>query len=156
MNKNPLTNRLPVAALFLLCAVPGLVRGQGASAPATLAVPHTTPTGAQPRKALSPADDFAGLEYTDEQKAKIDAIQKDVKSRADIVIKDKILTQDQKEAMLAGYQRTERSEIYRMLTPEQQAEVRKKIAARRTAEKEARLNRPSQAGPPLATPGAPK
>ena len=81
-------------------------------------------------------DDFAGLKYTDEQKAKIDQIHQDMKSRMDAVVKDGKLTAEQRDAMLAGYGRMERSQVYKVLTSEQQKEVLKRIRARRVAEQE--------------------
>jgi len=38
--------------------------------------------------------------------------------------------------MLEGYRRLERGQVFKLLTPEQQREVRKKISARRAAEQE--------------------
>ena len=75
-------------------------------------------------------DDFAGLSFNEEQKAKIQQIRQDIKSRMDAVTKDDKLSQDQKDAMLFGFHRMERSQVFEVLTPEQQAEVRKKILLR--------------------------
>ena len=54
----------------------------------------------------------------------------------DLVVKDEKLSPDQKEAMLQGYRRLERGQVFKLLTPEQQREVRKRISARRAAEQE--------------------
>ena len=78
-------------------------------------------------------DDFAGLNFTDDQKERINKIHEDFKARLDAVIKDDKLNTDQKGAMLQGFQRMERGEVYKVLTREQQAEVRKRILARRAA-----------------------
>jgi Spy/CpxP family protein refolding chaperone len=80
-------------------------------------------------------DDFAGLNFTDDQKARINKIHEDFKARMDAVIKDEKLSADQKGAMLQGFQHMQRGEVYKVLTPDQQTEVRKRILARRTEAK---------------------
>jgi len=57
------------------------------------------------------------------------------------VRKDEKLTPEAKQAMLEGYQRLEIGQLFEVLTPEQQAEVRKKAQARR-AEQQKKQNRP--------------
>jgi Spy/CpxP family protein refolding chaperone len=79
-------------------------------------------------------DDFEGLTYSDEQKAQIRKVHEQSVSRLTLVSRDPKLNDDQKGAMLQGYMRMEYTEIFKLLTPEQQAEVRKKIAARREQE----------------------
>lgn len=119
------------AGLFLLSVVPALSGAQG--------VPPATPQGApmslpaRPHKLTEPADDFAGLKYTDDQQAKIRHIHQDIKASMDAVIKDKRLSPEQKGAMLRGYQHRERGEVYKVLTAEQQKEVRRRVLARREA-----------------------
>ena len=78
-------------------------------------------------------DDFAGLTYTTDQKAKIRQIHQDMKKRMDTVAKDNKLSPEQKWAMLQGYQHMERGQVYKVLTADQQKEVRKKALARRAA-----------------------
>jgi Spy/CpxP family protein refolding chaperone len=82
------------------------------------------------------SDDFDGLTFTNEQKAEIDQIYQEMKPRMDNVVKDEMLTSDQKGAMLDGYRRMEQRQIFAVLTPDQQKEVRKKINARHAAEQE--------------------
>jgi len=160
MTMHRVVNRLPLAALFLLGAVPGLARAQSAPAPDNPATPHAAPTLDQPKRSPSPADDFAGLQYTDEQKAKINAIDRDIRSREAAVIKDEKLDPDQKRAMLEGYRRIERNEVLEVLTPQQQAEVHKKMLARRaTAREESQKKQqqyPPRSAPPIAAPGGSK
>jgi Lon protease-like protein len=76
------------------------------------------------------------LQYTDEQKAGIDQIHEEMKSRMDITAKDEKLTAGQRDAMLAGYQRMERSQIFKVLTTQQRKEVLRRIRARHFAEQE--------------------
>lgn len=95
-------------------------------------------------KDTHPVDDFAGLTFTDDQKAKIDEIRKNMKSRTDTVVKDDKLNEDQKGAMLDGYRRIENRQIFGVLTPEQQTEVSKRVLARRAAEREQNKKQQSQ------------
>jgi len=116
MNKNRFAKRVAVAAGFLfLCAAPGLTRAQS-SPPSPAPTPRKTLPAARPKKDTRPTDDFAGLQYMDDQKARIDQIHQDMKSRMDAVPKDEKLTAEQRDAMLAGYQRMERSQVFKVLT----------------------------------------
>ena len=69
------------------------------------------------------------MKFTDEQKAKIDEIHRHIATRKDVVVKSEKLDADQKEAMIAGLGRMERGEIAKLLTPEQQKEVLKRVRA---------------------------
>jgi Spy/CpxP family protein refolding chaperone len=51
----------------------------------------------------------------------------------DLVVKDDKLDSEQKQAMLQGFRRLEAGEIFKVLTPEQQKEVRKRLTAQRAA-----------------------
>ena len=79
------------------------------------------------------ADEFAGLKFSDEQKAKIDEIHRRMAARKDVVIKSENLNADQKGAMVAGIGRMERGEIGKLLTPEQQREVLRNVRAGQAA-----------------------
>jgi len=154
MNKNRFAKQMASAAgIFFLCAAPGLTQSQSSPAPSNppgQSSPPPSPSSApspkptqrkplpvvRPKKAPSPADDFAGLTLTDEQKAKIDKIHEDMKVRVDAVKKDEKLSPEQRDAFLTGYERMERGQVFAALTPEQQKEVRAKIRARHTAEQE--------------------
>jgi Spy/CpxP family protein refolding chaperone len=137
MKKNGFPIRVAIAAAFLiLSAAPGRIFAQSAppppvGPPPTIAAP---PAPAQPSAARHQfEDDFAGLSYTDEQKAKIDEIRKNTHERMNAVIKDDKLAPGQKEAFLTGLQRIEAGQMFEVLTPEQKKEVRKKMDARRAA-----------------------
>ena len=113
--------------LLFLCAAPKLALGQpsepGAAPPAPMkaALP---PRG----KSAAPPDLLQGLTLADDQKAKIDQIRKETKSRLAAVANDRKLSPETADAMLRGYQRMENGKILEVLTPEQQQEVRKRIA----------------------------
>ena len=133
MNQNRFWKPVAIAAgLFFLCTAAGLSRAQSSSPSAVQTRKADTPEVQQKKDAL-PADDFAGLQYTDEQKAEIGKILQELKSRREAVIKAEKLTADQKDAMLSGYTRIEYGEIFKVLTPDQQREVQKKARARKAA-----------------------
>jgi hypothetical protein len=139
MNKDRFAKRVAVAAGFLfLWVAPGL-RAQGSpsnpsSAPSSMPTPHKASPAVRPKKNTPPPDDFVGLQYTDEQKAQIDQIHQDIKSRMDAAAKDEKLTAEQKDAMLAGYQRMERSQVFKVLNSQQRKEVLRRARARHAAE----------------------
>jgi Spy/CpxP family protein refolding chaperone len=128
MSKDAFVKTVVAAGGFLfLCAAPTLALGQasqpGAAPPAPMkaAVP---PRG----KSAAPPDLLQGLTLADDQKAKIDQIREQTKSRLAAVATDKKLSPEAADAMLRGYQRMENGRILEVLTPEQQQEVRKRIA----------------------------
>jgi Spy/CpxP family protein refolding chaperone len=118
--------------LFFLCAAPKLALAQpnqpGAAPPAPLksALPPRGKSAAAP-------DLLEGLTLTNDQKAKIDQIREETKSRLAAVANNKKLSPEAADAFLRGYQRMENGKILEVLTPEQQQEVRKRIAAFRAA-----------------------
>ena len=142
MKKNGIKKQAAVGAaiLFLWCA-PELASAQN-SASGSAPPPYLASPEARAKKESRPPDDFAGLTFTDEQKTKIDKIRQDTKQRMDAVKKDEKLSPEAKQAMLDGYQRLELGEVFKVLTPEQQKEVRKKAQARRAAEQQKKQNRP--------------
>jgi Spy/CpxP family protein refolding chaperone len=91
---------------------------------------QVAPPMARPNSA-NPMDDFAGLDLTEDQKVQIRKVRLEGEARRNIIVNDPKLNADQKAALLQGYMRSEYREMYELLTPEQKAEVRKKIAARR-------------------------
>ena len=145
MKKNRITQLTAAAGFLFLCWASGLTRAQE-SAPAPAPTPHSSSPASGPKKDTHQPEDFAGLTFTAEQQAKIDQIRQTAKQRTDAVKEDEKLAPEVKQAMLDGYQRIEIHDLYQVLTPEQQAEVRKKALARRTAvqqaEQQKKQNRP--------------
>ena len=138
MKKERCPKPLTVAAGFiLLCTAPGLTRAQMApSGPAQ--APKMDAPAAQTNKDTAPLDDFVSLNYTDEQKARIEKIRLDTRTQREAVAKDEKLSADQKDAMLLGYTRIEYGRIYEVLSPDQKKQVNQKIRARRAADDAAR------------------
>jgi Spy/CpxP family protein refolding chaperone len=144
MNTKRFAKSLAVSAGFLfLFAVPRLARSYS-----TPSGEVQTPTPAMPGSSgdssSSPAEYFQGLDYTPEQNAQIDKIHRDAQTRKAAVAKDEKLSQDQKDAMIAGYTRLEYGSIFKVLTPEQQRQVREKIRARKAADQAAQKKQAPQ------------
>jgi hypothetical protein len=135
MKMNRLAGVTAVAGFFFLYAAPGLTRAQDPE-PAAVQPPRIVSPGARPLRDPSGTDDFAGLKFTDDQKAKIDEIHRRMSTRKDVVIKSEKLNAEQKDAMMAGLGRMERGEIVKLLTPEQQREVLKKVRAAQASAQE--------------------
>jgi len=125
-----------VAGFFFMCVAPELTRAQFSQPGQVQGPPMALPGVARPTTDAHPTDYFSGLKFTPEQKAQIDEIHQNTKSRMDTVVKSQQMSPEQKDAMLAGLGRMEQGQIFKLLTPEQQKEVRERIRARRAAEKE--------------------
>jgi len=133
MNRNRFGTSVTVVFGFVfMCAASALDRTPAASTNA-IQTPNSARHAAQPNGDPLPADDFSGLSYTADQKAEIDRIHRETESHKAVIAKDEKLTADQKNAMLLGYTRMEYGSIYKVLSPEQQKQVRQRIHARRSA-----------------------
>jgi Spy/CpxP family protein refolding chaperone len=132
MNTNRFAKSLAVSAGFLfLFAVAAPARAF--STPTAAQTPTPAMPGSQAQSSSNPAEYFEGLEYTPEQKALIEKIQRDAEMRKAAVAKDQKLDQDQKDAMLTGFTHLEYGAIFKVLTPEQQRQVREKVRAHQAA-----------------------
>jgi hypothetical protein len=133
MNKNRIANTLILATgLMLLLAAPA--RAQLGSASHSAMQPPTPASAGPLSKSDSLPDYFAGLNYSDDQKAEIAQIRHNMDTRRGAVAKDDRLTQNQKDAMVVGYTHLENGEIFKVLTPEQRRQVRQRLLARKAAE----------------------
>jgi len=134
MSKVAFVKTVIAAGGFLfLCAAPELAVGQsiqgqsnqpGAMPPAPMKS-GLAPTG----KSAAPPDLLEGVTLADDQKAKIAQIREETKSRLAATDSDKKLSPEAADAMRRGYQRLENGRILEVLTPEQQRQVRQRIAA---------------------------
>ena len=120
------------AGVFFLCAASG-VAGDQTTSPVGAPHPPLASPGARPGRKIPPPDILDGLTLTDDQKAKIEAIRQDTKSRQEAAAKDPKLSPETKDAMLQGYRRIENTEIFDVLTPEQKQEASKRISAWRAS-----------------------
>ena len=120
------------AGLLFLCMLAGLAVGQSAPAGAAPDA-RMASTATPPGKSAAPLDMLEGLTLADEQKAKIAQIREDTKSRVLVMERDRQLSPEAADAMRRGYQRLENGRILEVLTPEQQKQVRARVAAWRAA-----------------------
>ena len=87
---------------------------------------------------------FKGWTTPLNRKQQIDKIHRDTETRKAAVEKDEKLNQDQKDAMLSGFTHLEYGAIFKVLTPEQQKQVREKIRARKAADEAAQKKQAPQ------------
>ena len=141
MNKASFPTPAAITAVLMLLCLPAFARADSARSGA-VQTPGAISPSTQPMRAPLPPNDFAGLNLTDEQKAEIDKIHREIESNKSVVAKDEKLTPDQKDAMLLGYTRMEYGRTFKVLTPEQQKEVRQRIQARKAADQSAQKRQP--------------
>ena len=125
---------LNLAKVTLLLA--GIV-ALGAVAPMTYAQAggqdQATPQG-QPGPGMHGHENpYAGLNLTDDQKEQIKKIHADAKAKADAVMADTSLSDQDKHAKLHEIHRAARMEADKVLTPEQRAQLKEKMKERHEA-----------------------
>ncbi len=145
MTQHRVAKPLALAALaILVLAQHQLARADNPSHPAPQAPKAASGASQSKTDPLAANSDFAGLTLSDEQKAQVAKIHEESNSHRELVAKDTKMGPEQKDAMISGYTRLEYGQIFRVLTPEQQRQVRQKIAARKAAEQAKQKKRPPQ------------
>jgi hypothetical protein len=140
MTKNQFAKAVVVAA-GLLFVIPG--QADSPNTPSNTAqAPKAAAHAAQQKHDPAPANDFAGLDYTDEQKSQLSKIHQETESQKAAVVKDQNLNADQKNAMILGYTRMEYGRTYKVLSPAQQKQVRQRMLARKSADKSTMKKQP--------------
>ena len=139
---------LVASALLLLLAGPRLIGSQSNSS-AVPSTPHTASPAAAANAETLPLE---GLKLTDDQKTRIAEIRQHAEARREAIIKNEALNQDRKETILQRLILIETSEIFRVLTPDQQKEVQKRIADRRASEQQKQHQSKQTASPATASP----
>jgi Spy/CpxP family protein refolding chaperone len=133
MSKFEFMKTLVAAGGFLfLSAAPELALGQSSQPGATASAPMKSASAPRGKSAVPP-DLLEGITLADDQKAKIGQIREETKSHLAAVANDKTLSPEAADAMSRGYQRLENGKILEVLTPEQQRQVRQRIAAWRAS-----------------------
>jgi Spy/CpxP family protein refolding chaperone len=106
----------------------------------TLAPPMTRRSAgrytAGAQRTLTENELLNGVNLTDDQKAAIDRIHRTMRTKMEIVAKDDNETPEQKSAMLEGLNRMQLRQVFEVLTPEQREDVRKRIVAMRSANRQ--------------------
>jgi periplasmic protein CpxP/Spy len=72
------------------------------------------------------------LDLNDDQKAKLKDVFADSKSKHDSIMNDSSLTQDQKKEKMKSLREETTSKVNQVLTPDQQKELKEKLAAERS------------------------
>jgi len=119
---------IAAGGFLFLCATPELALGQSSQPGAAPPAPMKSALAA-PGKSAGPPDLLEGLTLADDQKAKIGQIREETQSHLAALANDKKLSPEAADAMRRGYQRNENGNILEVLTPEQQQQVLKRIAA---------------------------
>ena len=122
------TSVVALGGFLLLCSGSKLALGQAIQPDAAAPAPMKAGLAARARTA-GPPDVLEGLTLADDQKAKIAQIRQETKSHLAAVANDKNLSPEAADAMRRGYERIENGKILEVLTPEQQQEARRRIAA---------------------------
>ena len=146
MNRNSLTKQIAIAAGFLaLTFVPRISRAQSSSQPPAQDQSQATPA-ARERNEGKMHRAMQGLNLTDEQKTAMKKIHESTKAQLDAVNKDESLTADQKEAKIHQLRHGARLQMVKLLTPEQQQQMRANVRALRASRRE-KEQQPPQSQP---------
>jgi Spy/CpxP family protein refolding chaperone len=146
MIRNNITKQLAVAAGFLaLSFTPGIGRAQSSSQPPAQDQSQAAAAAPAQHEGRTPGA-MKGLNLTDDQKAGMKKIHESTKAQLDAVNKDESLTADQKEAKIHQLRHGARSEMVKLLTPEQRQQMRANVRALRAARGE-KQQQPPQAQP---------
>jgi len=108
----------------------GLLAGLGV--PFASAKPQAAPVAQTHEKAMGMHDKMQAaldsLNLTDDQKAKVKDILADAKTRRQAVMADASLNEEQKHAKMKELHEATHAKLNEVLTPEQQAELKSKMA----------------------------
>jgi Spy/CpxP family protein refolding chaperone len=142
MIRNSITKQIAVAAGFLaLTFAPGISRAQSSSQPPAQDQSQAAPAApAQNEGRMHGA--MKGLNLTDDQKAGMKKIHESTKAQLDAVNKDESLTADQKEAKIHQLRHGARLQMVKLLTPEQQQQMRANVRALRASRREKQQQQP--------------
>jgi Spy/CpxP family protein refolding chaperone len=147
MSGNSVTKQIAVAAGFLaLTFAPGISRAQSGSQPPAQDQSQAAPaTPAQHEGRMHGA--MQGLNLTDDQKAAMKKIHESTKAQLDAVNKDESLTADQKAAKTHQLRHGARTQMVKLLTPEQRQQMKANVRALRASRPEQQQQQPPQAQP---------
>jgi Spy/CpxP family protein refolding chaperone len=146
MNRNSLTKQIAIATgLLALTFVPGITRAQSSSQPPAQDQSQAAPAAPERHEGRMHRA-MQGLNLTVEQKTAMKKIHESTKAQLDAVNKDESLTADQKAAKIHQLRHSGRMQMVKLLTPEQQQQMRANVRAMRAAHRE------KQQQPPPAQP----
>jgi Spy/CpxP family protein refolding chaperone len=147
MIRNSLRKQIAVAAGFLaLSFAPGISHAQSGSQPPAQDQSQAAPAAPQQHEGRMHGA-MKGLNLTDDQKAEMKKIHESTKSQLDGVKKDESLTADQKEMKIHQLRHSARMQMVKLLTPEQQQQMRANVRALRASRREKHQRQQPQAQP---------
>jgi len=146
ISKN-VTKQLAIAAGFLaLTFAAGISRAQSGSQPPAQDQSQAAPAAPAQQEGRKHGA-MQGLNLTDDQKAAMKKIHDSTKAQLDAVNKDESLTADQKEAKIHQLRHGARTQMVKLLTPEQRQQMRANVRALRASRREQQQQQPPQAQP---------
>jgi Spy/CpxP family protein refolding chaperone len=147
MNRNSLTKQIAAAAgLLVLTFAPGISRAQSSSQPPAQDQNQAAPAApAEHEGSMHGA--MQGLNLSDDQKTAMKKIHESTKAQLVAVNKDESLTADQKAAKIHQVRHGARRQMVKLLTPEQQQQMRANVRALRAAHREKQRQPPPQTQP---------
>lgn len=144
MKRNSITKQIAVAAGFLaLTFAPGISRAQSNSQTPSQDQSQAAPARHEGRMHGA----MKGLNLTDDQKVEMKKIHESTKAQLDAVSKDESLTADQKEAKIHQLRHGARTQMVKLLTPEQRQQMKANVRALRASRREKQQQQPPQAQP---------
>jgi len=147
MIRNSITKQIAVAAALLaLSFAPGISRAQSGSQPPAQDQSQAAPAAPQQHEGRMHGA-MKGLNLTDDQKAEMKKIHESTRAQLDGVKKDDSLTADQKEAKIHQLRHGARMQMVKLLTPEQQQQMRSNVRALRASRRQKQQQQPPQAQP---------
>ncbi len=149
MNKMKIGNASIATIAFLVVSAASPLMTSGKS-PVPDTPAHAKMPAARARVSSRVTDYLGGINLTEEQKVKIAQIYRKEKSHFEAVANDAALDADKKRAMMQGFQRLENAEVFEVLTPDQQTEVRRRFRAAKQSAVADQQKKP--VAPPVAKP----
>ena len=147
MIRNNITKQIAVAAGFLaLTFAPGISRAQDSAQPPAQDQSQTAPAAPAKHEGRMHGA-MKGLNLTDDQKAEMKKIHEATKSQMDALKQDGSLTADQKQAKIHELRHSARTQMVKLLTPEQREQMRANVHASRASRRERQKQEPPQTQP---------
>jgi Spy/CpxP family protein refolding chaperone len=128
------------AGLLAMCALPAALRAQDAAAPQSDSAQQTS----HARHREGHENELAKLNLTDDQKAQVQKIHEDMKTKAEAVKGDSTLSADQQRAKIREIHKSGHEQVMQLLTPEQRQQMKSDEVARKSAHQQGGQAPPQQ------------
>lgn len=127
------------AGLLAMCALPATLRAQEGAAPQS----DSGQPASHARHGEGQNEELAKLNLTDDQKAQVQKIHEDMKTKMAAVKGDSTLSADQQHAKMQEIRKSGHEQVVQLLTPEQRQQMKSDEMARKSARQQG-----GQAPPP--------